>query len=122
VPRSPCTSHWAPTGSGGGVALRIGCTPELHDAARCALAAHACSRAADARGARRGRHDYGVRNYVAAARHLAALQADGLVRHVGVTNFDVPRLREMLDAGVRIVSNQARGRPALGLAEVIRPR
>ena len=47
-----------------------------------------------------------MRNYVAAAKHLAALQAGGVVRHIGVTNFDVPRLREMLDAGVRIVSNQ----------------
>ncbi|KAK9821998.1 hypothetical protein WJX81_006467 [Elliptochloris bilobata] len=51
-------------------------------------------------------HDYGVRNYVAAAQHLAAAQEEGLCRHIGVTNFDVPRLKEMLDAGVRIVSNQ----------------
>jgi diketogulonate reductase-like aldo/keto reductase len=29
------------------------------------------------------------------------------IRHIGVTNFDVPRLMEMLDAGVPIVSNQA---------------
>jgi len=32
----------------------------------------------------------------------------------------VPRLREMLDAGVRIISNQVGGRPALALAQVIR--
>ena len=54
------------------------------------------------------RHDYGVRKYLAAAQHLAAAQREGLCRHIGVTNFDVPRLKEMLDAGVRIVSNQAR--------------
>ncbi len=30
------------------------------------------------------------------------------IRHIGVTNFDVPRLEEMLSAGVPIVSNQAR--------------
>lgn len=54
------------------------------------------------------RHDYGVRNYVAAAQHLATAQQEGLCQHIGVTNFDVPRLKEMLDAGVRIVSNQAR--------------
>ena len=29
------------------------------------------------------------------------------IRHIGVTNFDVPRLEEMLSAGVPIVSNQA---------------
>ena len=50
-----------------------------------------------------------MRNYVAAAQHLAAAQQAGLCRHIGVTNFDVPRLKEMLDAGVRIVSNQASG-------------
>ena len=49
-----------------------------------------------------------MRNYVAAAQHLATVQQEGLCRHIGVTNFDVPRLKEMLDAGVRIVSNQAR--------------
>lgn len=58
------------------------------------------------------RHDYGVKNYVAAAQHLADLQAEGVCRHIGVTNFDVPRLRELLDAGVRIASNQAGGPPA----------
>ncbi len=93
---------------------------QSNDTAQRALTTGACSRASDVPRARRGRHDYGVRNYVAAARHLAALQADGLVRHVGVTNFDVPRLREMLDAGVRIISNQVGGRPALALAQVIR--
>ncbi len=50
-----------------------------------------------------------MKNYVAAARHLADLQAEGVCRHIGVTNFDVPRLRELLDAGVRIASNQAGG-------------
>lgn len=54
-------------------------------------------------------HDYGVPNYVAAAQRLHELQEAGLIRHVGVTNFDVPRLAEIADAGVRIVSNQARG-------------
>lgn len=53
-------------------------------------------------------HDYGVEKYVGAAQRLAELQEAGLIRHVGVTNFDVPRLAEIVDAGVRIVSNQAR--------------
>ena len=38
----------------------------------------------------------------------SCLQKRGKVRHVGATNFDVQRLREMTDAGVRIVNNQAR--------------
>lgn len=63
-----------------------------------------------------------MRNYVAAAQHLAAAQQEGLCRHIGVTNFDVPRLKEMLDAGVRIVSNQARkaaGLPTAALPVLI---
>ncbi|CAL8466033.1 g5569 [Coccomyxa elongata] len=51
-------------------------------------------------------HDYGVGKYVGAAQRLAELQEAALIRHVGVTNFDVPRLAEIVDAGVRIVSNQ----------------
>jgi aryl-alcohol dehydrogenase-like predicted oxidoreductase len=52
------------------------------------------------------RHDYGNKNYVPAALHLAELQAKGKIKHLGVTNFDVPRLAEMVDAGAPIVSNQ----------------
>lgn len=37
---------------------------------------------------------------------LPPLQAKGKIRHVGATNFDVPRLQEMLDAGVKLVNNQ----------------
>lgn len=51
-------------------------------------------------------HDYSNPNYVQAAQHLAELQARGKIRHIGVTNFDVPRLEKMMDAGVNIVSNQ----------------
>jgi diketogulonate reductase-like aldo/keto reductase len=52
--------------------------------------------------------DYGVKNYVAAAKQLAELQAAGKIRHIGLTNFDVPRMQEFADAGVPIVSNQVR--------------
>jgi aryl-alcohol dehydrogenase-like predicted oxidoreductase len=38
--------------------------------------------------------------------HLQALQAEGKIRHIGVTNFDVLHLREILDAGVPVISNQ----------------
>lgn len=30
------------------------------------------------------------------------------MKHVGATNFDVPRLKEMSEAGVKIVNNQVR--------------
>jgi Aldo/keto reductase family len=52
------------------------------------------------------RHDYGQRNYVAAAQQLADMQAAGKLRRIGLTNFDVRRTAELLDAGVPLVSNQ----------------
>jgi aryl-alcohol dehydrogenase-like predicted oxidoreductase len=50
--------------------------------------------------------DYDVPRYVEVALHLTELQRAGKIRHVGITNFDVVRMREMLDAGVRITSHQ----------------
>ena len=53
-------------------------------------------------------HDYSAPRYVGAAQRLADLQAAGRIRHIGVTNFDVPRLDEIVQGGVRVVSNQVR--------------
>jgi aryl-alcohol dehydrogenase-like predicted oxidoreductase len=50
--------------------------------------------------------DYDVPGYVEAAVHLKALQDAGKIKHIGVTNFDVPHLQEILDAGVPVVANQ----------------
>jgi hypothetical protein len=50
--------------------------------------------------------DYNIRRYSDAIRYLGDAQAAGKIRHVGVTNFDTPRLQEMLDTGVPIVTNQ----------------
>lgn len=50
--------------------------------------------------------DYGIRRYVEVAQWLADLRRAGKIRHVGATNFDAMRMREMLDAGVPLVSNQ----------------
>ncbi|MFT6873480.1 MAG: aryl-alcohol dehydrogenase-like predicted oxidoreductase [Roseivirga sp.] len=50
--------------------------------------------------------DYQFDNYVATALHLAELQKQGKIRHIGVTNFDAQHLKEILDAGVEVVSNQ----------------
>ena len=52
-------------------------------------------------------HDYSAPRYVGAAQRLADLQAAGRIRHIGVTNFDVSRLDEIVQGGVRVVSNQA---------------
>ena len=50
--------------------------------------------------------DYGVPGYVEAAAHLAALQREGKIRHIGVTNFDAKHLKEILEAGVPVRSHQ----------------
>jgi aryl-alcohol dehydrogenase-like predicted oxidoreductase len=47
--------------------------------------------------------DFAVRHYVQTAQHLHALVAEGeLVGALGVVNFDVVRLKELLDAGVNV--------------------
>lgn len=51
-------------------------------------------------------HDYGQPNFVQEALFLQELQEEGVIKHIGVTNFDVPRIRAMLDAGVKVVSSQ----------------
>lgn len=50
--------------------------------------------------------DYRFPRYVETAVHLSELQKQGKIRHIGVTNFDGKRLKEILDAGVKVVTNQ----------------
>ena|SRR3989344_1122603 len=50
--------------------------------------------------------DYGVEGYVDAMLHLQRIQREGKIRLLGVTNFDVPRLQEFVDAGVTPASIQ----------------
>jgi len=69
--------------------------------------------------------DYDVPGYVEAAGWLAEMQRAGKVRHVGATNFDVPHLREIVEAGVPIVSHQVQyslldARPAGAMADFCR--
>jgi aryl-alcohol dehydrogenase-like predicted oxidoreductase len=49
--------------------------------------------------------DYDDENYLDALKHLADLQHEGKIRHLGLTNFDTERLSGIADR-VRIVSNQ----------------
>jgi aryl-alcohol dehydrogenase-like predicted oxidoreductase len=65
--------------------------------------------------------DYDIPSYVETAMHLADLQQAGKIRHLGVTNFDVPHLDEIVQAGVPVISNQVQyslldGRPARDMA------
>jgi len=50
--------------------------------------------------------DLSVPGYLDLAQHLAELQKAGKIRYIGVTNFDTVHLREILDEGVQVVSNQ----------------
>ncbi len=50
--------------------------------------------------------NYDVPGCVAAAQVLAKLQREGLIAHLGGTNFDTPHTAAMLDAGVPLVSMQ----------------
>ncbi|MEQ8247806.1 MAG: aldo/keto reductase [Alphaproteobacteria bacterium] len=65
--------------------------------------------------------DYDVPGYVDSMLWLADMQAAGKIGHLGVTNFDCPRLEEILNAGVRVVSHQVQysaldRRPERGMA------
>lgn len=50
--------------------------------------------------------DYDVPRYVEIASYLSNIQKSGKIRHLGVTNFDVPRLKEIIQSGIKVVSNQ----------------
>jgi aryl-alcohol dehydrogenase-like predicted oxidoreductase len=69
--------------------------------------------------------DYAVPGYVEAAQHLAALRDKGKIASIGVTNFDVPRLTHILDAGVPVITLQAQyslldTRPDNGMIDLCR--
>lgn len=71
--------------------------------------------------------DYAVPGAVETALTLAKLKEKGKIANIGVTNFDVPHLQEILDAGVPVVSIQAQyslldERPERGMIDLCRAR
>jgi aryl-alcohol dehydrogenase-like predicted oxidoreductase len=50
--------------------------------------------------------DYNIPYYMDALRYLSDLRDEGLIKHIGLTNFDTERMQIMIDSGLRIVSNQ----------------
>lgn len=50
--------------------------------------------------------DYGDERYLDALEHLHQLESDGLIRHLGLTNFDTAHLETIVGRGIPIVSNQ----------------
>ena len=71
--------------------------------------------------------DYEIPGYVEAAAALSRLRNKGKIANIGVTNFDVPHLTEILDAGIPVVSMQAQyslldERPGNGMIDLCRSR
>lgn len=71
--------------------------------------------------------DFGVPGWVRAAEWLAELRDDGVVRHIGVTNFGSRALCTLLDEGIPVVANQVQlslldRRPLKRLARVCSQR
>jgi aryl-alcohol dehydrogenase-like predicted oxidoreductase len=50
--------------------------------------------------------DLAVPRYVETALELERLRRAGKIAHLGATNFDTPRLKELIDAGIPIITNQ----------------
>jgi aryl-alcohol dehydrogenase-like predicted oxidoreductase len=50
--------------------------------------------------------DYNNPYYMDALKYLSDLQNKGIIKHVGLTNFDTERMQIMVDSGLHIISNQ----------------
>lgn len=50
--------------------------------------------------------EYRDKNYLDALAYMAELQAEGKIKHLALTNFDTEHLKIILEAGIKIVSNQ----------------
>jgi len=71
--------------------------------------------------------DFGVPGYVETALELDRLRRLGKIRHIGITNFDVAHMEELLAAGVSILTNQVQyslldDRPTQRMVEFCRTR
>lgn len=51
--------------------------------------------------------DYEVPGCVDTAGYLCRLKEKGKIRNIGVTNFDTPHLKELIDAGIPVISCQS---------------
>ncbi|BAZ85817.1 aldo/keto reductase [Dolichospermum compactum] len=50
--------------------------------------------------------DYQDANYLDALKYMAELQTEGKIKHLALTNFDTEHLQIIIEAGIKIVSNQ----------------
>lgn len=50
--------------------------------------------------------EYRDKNYLDALSYMAQLQTEGKIKHLALTNFDTEHLKIIVEAGIKIVSNQ----------------
>ena len=50
--------------------------------------------------------DYSDNNYLKAMEYLNELREEGIIKNLGLNNFDTAHLEELVDLGIKIVSNQ----------------
>jgi aryl-alcohol dehydrogenase-like predicted oxidoreductase len=50
--------------------------------------------------------DYNNPYYLDALKYLSDLRDEGIVKHIGLTNFDTARMQIIMDSGLQIVTNQ----------------
>ena len=50
--------------------------------------------------------DYSNPYYIDALKYLSDLRDKGMIKHIGLTNFDTERMQIMIDSDIQIVSNQ----------------
>jgi aryl-alcohol dehydrogenase-like predicted oxidoreductase len=50
--------------------------------------------------------DYNNPYYIDALKYLSELRDKGIIKHLGLTNFDTERMQIMVDSDIQIVSNQ----------------
>ena len=50
--------------------------------------------------------DYNNPYYMDALKYLSDLRDEGIIKHIGLTNFDTDRMQTMIDSDIQIVSNQ----------------
>jgi aryl-alcohol dehydrogenase-like predicted oxidoreductase len=50
--------------------------------------------------------EYQDKNYLYALKYMAELQTEGKIKHLALTNFDTENLQIIVEAGIKIVSNQ----------------
>ncbi|MBW4684426.1 MAG: aldo/keto reductase [Komarekiella atlantica HA4396-MV6] len=50
--------------------------------------------------------EYQDKNYLDALKYMTELQTEGKIKHLALTNFDTEHLKIIIEAGIKIVSNQ----------------